>query len=53
MAFDFCFQTLYPQAHEEKFRDCIYEYSRFTKLSEKIFSQYVREKMEARKAKKE
>jgi hypothetical protein len=53
MAFDFCFEMFYPSATEDKIRNCIYDYSRYTKLSEQIFSQYVREKMQKNKPKKE
>lgn len=53
MAFDFCFEMHYPEATEEKLRNCIYEYSRYTKISEQIFSQYVRERMQKGKNKKE
>lgn len=53
MAFDFCFQMHYPSLEEESIRSCIYEYSRFTKISEQIFSQYVRERMQNRQNKKE
>lgn len=42
MAFDFCFQLHYPNADEANVKECIYQYSRYTKLAEKIFAQYIR-----------
>lgn len=52
IAFDFCFQTLYPDVNEDAMRNCIYDYSRFNNLAEKIFGQYIREVAESKKNKK-
>lgn len=31
MAFDFCFQLYYPSTSDAVYRECIYEYSRYTR----------------------
>ena len=42
MAFDFCFQTIYPDTTEDNMRDCIIGYKRYTRVVEGVFAEVVR-----------
>lgn len=42
MVYDFCFEKSYPAITDNTMKDCIYQFARYNKLSEQLFSQYVR-----------
>lgn len=45
MAFDYCFKALYPKnANEDMMRACILEYKEYCKMTERIFTQVIRER---------
>lgn len=45
MAFDYCFKSLYPKlTNEDMIRTCILEYKEYCKITERMFTQVVRER---------
>ena len=50
MVYDFCFEKSYPAISDNTMKDCIYQFARYNKLTEQLFSQYVRSQAKNRSA---
>lgn len=44
MAFDYCFQAIYPAVSEDAMRDCVLAYKRYTRIVEGAFAEVIRKR---------